>query len=165
MNRRTLTQEQIDWLLSQGISPWAIIRPSPIKTCHGGRAKDGRFDERIEGPNWFIFEEETDLVFWQPRTGEIATDAGRSFALGEELIDNPGTTALHQYLNIYSDPLTLLQNDRRGIVVIDWTNAFDRLREVPRVAVSASLLPTYKKFMRPRRIPTLAVLAEPGCSS
>lgn len=69
-----------------------------------------------EGPQWLVFAEEHDLVFWQPVTGEIATDAGRAFALGEEAIGNPATTAFDRWLNIYADPLEWLRNDRRGIV-------------------------------------------------
>lgn len=150
--------EQAQWLLSKGVSPSAIFHPTPIMTCRGKRAQDGRFDEDPEGPYWLAFLEEYDRVFWQPRTREAATEIGRSFALGEEQIGNVATTAFNRYLNIYADPLQWLQNERHGIVVLRWQFAFDRLRDVPRVAISSSLLTTYNRMMKPLHMPKLAVL-------
>ena len=158
MNLLNLKQVQIDWLLDRGVSPSAISQPTLMKTCAGQRAKDGRFDVEPEGHQWFVFEEEHDLVFWQPVSGEIVTETGRAFALGEEFIDNPATTAFDQHLNIYTDPLEWLQHERRGIVVLKWQFAFVRLRDVPRIAVAEPLLPTYRHHMRPQRMPRLAVL-------
>ena len=154
----SLKQAQIDWLLCQGVKLTAISQTSPIMTCCGERASDGRFDENHEGPQWLVFEEQYDLVFWNPATGEIATDSGRAFALGEEAIDNPATTAFERWLYIYADPLAWLRNDRRGIVVLKWQFSFEKLRDVPRIAVVEAMLPTYRKMMKPLRIPRLAVL-------
>ena len=133
-----------------------------IMSCRSERAKDGRFDENPDGPEWIASEEVHDWVFWQPLTGEIATDTGRAFALGEELIDNPATTAFDQQLNIYADPLQWLKNEGRGIVVVNWKFAFDRLRDVTRVAVAEELLGTYKRCMRPLHMPKLFVLPNLG---
>jgi hypothetical protein len=153
-----LIRAEIDWLIARGVSPAAIIHPSLIMTCRGSRAKDGRFEGDPGGQRWFVFSEQHDLVFWNPLTGEIATDTGRAFALGEELIGNPATTAFDQYLTIFANPLQWLRNERRGIFVLNWQFAFDRLRDVPRIAVAEPLLATYHKMMKPRHMPRLAVL-------
>ena len=160
---KTLTQPTIDWLLAKGVSPKAMIKTwsgqsSLVVSAQGERGSDGRFDPDPEGKNWFVFEEENDKVFWHPKSGEIATLEGRSFALGEEMIDNPATTAFDQYLNIWADPLEWLQHERDGIVVINWSFAFDRLRDVTRIAVTQSMLTTYQRNMKPPHMPKLAVL-------
>ena len=157
-----INSHQAQWLLAHGISVTMVIWSTPIMSCRGERAKDGRFDENPDGPEWIAFEEIHDSVFWQPLTGEIATDTGRAFALGEELIDNPATTAFDQNLNIYAGPLEWLQCERRGIVVLNWKIAFDRLRDVTRVAVAEELLGTYKRCMRPLHMPKLFVLPGSG---
>ena len=153
-----LKQHQIDLLLARGVLATAIIHPTPIHTCRGERAKDGRFDESPEGIEWLAFEEQHGLVFWNQHSGEIATDTSRAFALGEELIDNPATTAFDQHLNIYDNPMEWLLNGRRGIVVVKWELAFDRLRDVASVAVAETVLATYRRHMRPQHIPKLYVL-------
>lgn len=154
----TLTQIQIDWLLSQGVTPTAIVNPSSIWSAIGTRHEDGRFDANPEGQIWLAFEEPMDWIFWQPRTGELATEEGRSFALGEDWIDSPSTCALDGWLSIFGDPLEWLRHDRRGIVVLDWRLAFDRLHWVTRIAVAETLFTTYRRMMKPPRMPKLAVL-------
>ena len=153
-----LTQATIDWLLGKGVQPEAIVQPSPIMTCKGVRAKDGRFDADPEAPNFFAFEEERDLVFWQPKTGDFATSEGHAFCLGEYLIYNPAVTAFDGWLHVFADPLTWLQNKRFGIVVIRWDMAFDMLRYTDRIAVDEEILATYRKHMKPPHMPKLAVL-------
>lgn len=160
---KTLAQPTIDWLKAKGVSPKAMIQTwsgqsSLIMAAHGDRARDGRFDPDPEGKNWFVFEEECDRVFWHQKSGDIATYEGRSFALGQEMIGNPATTAFDQWLNIYSGPLEWLQHERDGIVVINRGFAFDRLRDVTRMAVAEPMLATYRKNMKPPHMPTLAVL-------
>jgi hypothetical protein len=160
---KALAQPTIDWLMDKGVSPKAMIQAwsgnsCPIMATRGERGADARFDPDPHGKNWFVFEEEKDLVLWHQKNGELATNEGRSFALGEEMVDNPATTAFDQYLNIYVDPLEWLQCGRDGIVVLQWTFAFDRLRDVTRIAVAQPLLATYRKSMHPARMPKLAVL-------
>jgi hypothetical protein len=160
---KTLAQPTIDWLASKGVSPKAMIQTwsghsSPIMSAHGELASDGRFDPDPAGKNWLVFEEEYDRVFWRQKSGGLATFEGRSFALGEEMIDNPATTAFDQWLCIYVDPLQWLQHERDGIVVIKWDFAFDRLRDVTRIAVAEPMLATYRRCMRPSHMPKLAVL-------
>jgi hypothetical protein len=42
---------------------------------------------------------------------------------------------------------------------VDWTRAFDRLRDAPRIAIEEELLPLYRRFMKPARVPDLFVIA------
>ena len=153
-----LTQIQIDWLLRRGVSPEAMLQPTHLGVAHGNKTKAGIFEAETEGPTWFAFEEPYDVVFWNPKDGAIAYDTGRAFALGEPLIDDPWSTAIDCWLKIFADPLQWLQHERRGLVVLNWSMAFDKLRDVPRIAVAEDILPTYRKMMRPPRMPTLAVL-------
>ncbi|MGN7878562.1 hypothetical protein [Ensifer sp. 22460] len=148
------------WLVRAGVPPSALIKPEPIRLAHGVRADDGRFDPEPAGPAWLHFVEHHDSVFWRPESGELATWNGRCFALGEQAIDSAGTCSLGGYLTIYNNPLRWLKGGRDGCVIIDWRRAFDRLRDVPRIAVQESLLPLYRKHMRPARMPELYVLRE-----
>ncbi|MGR9345029.1 hypothetical protein ACU8NW_10525 [Rhizobium leguminosarum] len=155
-----LLQWDIDWLRSCGVSMGAIIRPEPIRFAHGFQALDGRFDHDPSGPIWLVFFEPEDVVFWRPRTVELATWHGRAFALGEHVIDAASTYALDYRLNIYSDPLTWLAHDRDGIVVVNWACAFDHLRDCPRVAIDEAVLPLYLRHMKPARLPEVIVRSE-----
>jgi len=153
-----LTQIHIDWLLGRGVLPQAMLQPSHLGIAHGHKSKQAFLEEDSEGPAWFAFEEPHDVVFWNPKDGAIAYDTGRAFALGEGIIDDPWTTAIDRWLKIFADPLQWLQHERRGLVVLNWSLAFDKLRDVPRIAVAEDILPTYRKMMKPPRMPTLAVL-------
>lgn len=152
-----LRQPHIDYLLNHGVPPEAMIQPAPVMLARGIKSGDGHFEEANVHLFWLVFEEQGDFVFWQPRTGEIAIDTGRAFALGQDNIDNPGATALGAWLRIFADPLEWLQAKRNGLVVLRWEWAFDMLRDVERIAVSEQLLPVYTKYMKPR-LPKLAVI-------
>src|SRR4051794_10034884 len=73
-----------------------------------------------DGAAWLGFEGPDDTVFWNASTGELATDLGRAFALGEDNISNPGTFAFDCNLNLFADPLNWLRAKRDGVVVLDW---------------------------------------------
>ena len=60
-------------------------------------------------------------------------------------------------LYIHGSPWGWLQDRARGIYIIDWPQAFDRLRDVPRLAVAEPLLGLYQNHMRPK-LPELFVL-------
>jgi len=152
------SQAQLDWLRRSGIDVMALIKPSILMATSGSRAPDGIFDYEPHGPKWLAFEEDDDAVFWQPRTGDLATYGGRVFALGQDIIDLPETYSFDCALNLFASPLQWLQAKRDGIVVIDWTSAFDRLRDVPRIAVAEGLLLQYRRHMRPRHMPELYVI-------
>ncbi|MBX4948405.1 hypothetical protein HJA95_02055 [Rhizobium binae] len=156
-----LMQRHLDWLTSSGVPMSAIIRPEPIRCAHGYKALDGRFDHDPSGPVWLVFFEPEDIVFWQPGTDELATWHGRAFALGERVIDAASTYAFGYPLRIFANPIHWLQRNRDGIVVVDWSCAFDRLRHTPCVAVPDDLLSLYQRNMRPARLPKLFVVPEP----
>ncbi len=152
-----LNQAQIDWFLANGVDIMALATPIGAQTAKG-IVKNNRFVSDPSGPHWVVFEEPEDLVFWQPRTGELKTLNGRAFALGEDAIVNAGSYAFDGNLNILAEPLAWLARKRDGIVVIDWDRAFDNLRDCPRIAVDEALLPIYRRYMRPGRIPELFIL-------
>ncbi len=153
-----LKQPMIDWLLSKSVSPDAIIKPTPIMTAKGSKAHDGIFEEAFDGLPWLAFEEDADLVYWRPKTGELATECGRTFALGQDLASNPYICGMGTWLNIYADPISWLRNDRSGLVILRWEWCFEFLRDVARIAVEEPLLAKYRKHMRPPHLPELAVL-------
>src|SRR5262245_20425379 len=95
----SLEQAQIDWLLRNGVTITAMIYPQAILLANGVKARDGRVEETPDGLPWLVFEQAGDEVFWQPRTGELATSEGRAFALGEDAIHNPGTYSFDCNLN------------------------------------------------------------------
>jgi hypothetical protein len=152
------SQTEISWFIRQGVSTTAMVRPIAMMVAVGSRASDGLFDNSNGGERWLAFEQEDDWVFWQPRHGAFATYVGRAFALGEDIIDNPGTYSFDCALNIFSDPLDWLRAKRDGIVVLDWARAFDRLRDLPRMAIIETLLPLYRRHMQPRHTPELFVI-------
>ena len=129
-------------------------------------APDGRFDTTEDGPAWLAFDvfdgfmNQVDTAFCQPRTGELATWSGRTFALGQEVIDDPATYSFDCNLNIFADPREWLRAKRDGIVVLDWSLAIERLRDCPRIAVSEGVLAEYRKHMKPPHMPQTFVIAE-----
>lgn len=154
------TQAEIDWLLSQDVATSAMVRPIAMMVAVGDLGEAGHFEAADGGSRWLAFEQERDLVLWQPRRKLLVSEYRRAFALGEDIVDNPGTYAFDCNLNIFADPLDWLRANRDGIVVIDWTRAFDRLRDVPRIAIAEALLPTYRRHMKPGRMPELLVIPE-----
>lgn len=164
-----LRQSQLDWLQRSGVGIQSMIfsryhMPSAIRLAYGEAAPDGRFDVTQDGPAWLAFDifdaflEHVDICFWQPRTGELATLDGRTFAFGQEIVDDPATYSFDCRLNIFAHPLQWLQAGRDGIVVIDWTRAFDRLRDCPRIAVAEEVLPQYQRYMTPAHMPETFVI-------
>lgn len=158
---RGLSQSQIDWLLRAGVTIEAMVRPDAILVAHGRKADDGRFEDDGAGLPWLVFPEPEDIIFWQPRTGELSTWNRRSFALGEAAIDDATTYAFDAWLNIYADPLDWLRAGRDGCVILDWSRAFDRLRYAPRLAVAESILLQFRRAMKPPRMPKVAVISNP----
>lgn len=153
-------QEKLSWLVKQGVPITAMIRPAPLMITTGFKAEDGVLEYSAEGETWIAFEQQEDFVFWQPRTDAIATFANRAFALGEETIGDPATYAFDCALNIFASPLEWLLARRDGIVLLDWTRAFDRLRDVPRIALAEALLPLYRRYMQPARMPELFIIPQ-----
>lgn len=155
LDLRDMKQADINALLALGISPSAIMHPYFPWTCRG-YSHGQHFEESEDGLRWFVFASNNDSILWQPETLKLATEWGRAFALGEELIDNPGAT-FDGWLRIFPDPVEWLRNNRQGIVILRWEWAFDALRDLPGVAVHERLLPAYRRHMKPS-MPKLAVL-------
>jgi hypothetical protein len=115
--------------------------PETPRVIRGRTDTLNRFNHDEDGPVWLAFSQEYDCVFWQPRTGEIATLENRVFALGQGAIFNAGTWALGNHLTIHGSVLDWLRASRKGIHVFDWQTAFWYLRDCPTVAVDESILP------------------------
>jgi hypothetical protein len=150
----------MDLLLRTGVDIMSLARPWAMKVAHGHAAQDGLFEPDASRDRWFAFEETEvdDVVFWHWPTGELTTWCASAFALGEEVIEEAATYSFDCSLNIFDSPLDWLRARRDGIVVLDWARAFDRLRDVPRIALAESLLPLYRRHMRPARLPELFIL-------
>lgn len=158
------TQAELDWFRSSGVEIMVLACPEPMRIAHGRVAHDGVFEPDPSGDRWCAFEEAdvADIVFWQPRTRTLSSWIGRAFALGQSTVDRPETYSFDCNLNIFADPLDWLLAKRDGIVVLPgkWPLAYERLRDAPRIAVAESLLPLYRRHMKPRRMPELFVLPE-----
>ena len=155
----TLRQTQINWLLQKGVTPVSIIYPDAIFMARGRSDDRGFFEPTPDGEVWLAFREDYDVVFYRPKTGEFAWETGRAFALNEEQIDNPATTAFGQHLKIFGNPIDWLRHNRDGAVIVRWGDAFERLRDVPSIAIDQSLIEIYRRSMRPTQMPKLFVLA------
>jgi hypothetical protein len=152
------SQGLLDTLLASGIALRAMIRPTYMRAALGHRARDGLFDCDPDGAEWLVFQEAEDWVCWNVGTGDLATYCGRAFALGADRIHEAATYSFGFPLTIYATPLEWLTARRDGIVVLDWTRAFDHLRDCPRIAVPESLYGTYNRHMRPCRMPSVLVI-------
>lgn len=151
---------RFNWFLKAGVPMDTLIRLMPIRTATGIVASDGRFEEHPSGQCFLAFTEAEDVVYWQPRSGELGTWTGRAFALGEDAIYNPGTYAFDCHLNIWPDPLAWLRAKCDGCVILDWPRAWSRLQDAPRIAVHERLLVTYRRHMKPPRGPETFVLTD-----
>ncbi len=150
-----LSQKWLDWLAKCGVSVKAIRHPEPLRLARGNSVA-GRFIYIPDGSLWVVYAEAEDVIFWRPKTGELATYSGRAFALGEEAIEMANSMGA---LRIFSDPLRWLQAERAGICIVAWQHAFDRLRHVPYIEIDASLEQRYLAAMRPP-VPRLQVIRE-----
>ncbi|MGO7561779.1 hypothetical protein ACC754_20365 [Rhizobium johnstonii] len=157
LNIEPIGAAQFLWLHRQGVSASLLASMSPLYVATGCRDSDGRF-EPGPGEPFVVFEEPEDLIFWQPKTAELLTWNGRAFALNEAHIWNPATYSFDANLNVFSDVLDWLRADCDGVVIVDWSRAFDELREAPRIAIAETLLKTYRTWMQPRRLPALSVI-------
>ncbi|SEH78456.1 hypothetical protein SAMN05216228_1008122 [Rhizobium tibeticum] len=153
----TMGAAQFLWLHRQGVSASLLASMAPVQVVTGYRDTDGKF-EPGPGETYVVFEEPEDLIFWQPKTDELLTWNGRAFALNEARIRNPSTYSFDANLNVFSGVLDWLRADCDGVVIVDWSKAFDQLREAPRIAIAEDLLRTYKTWMQPRRLPALSVI-------
>src|SRR5579885_829126 len=124
-----------------------MMNPTLIMLANGVRAPDGFFQYDDVSPDWFGFIQQPDIIFWRPATGEIAWELGLCFALGEEQIGTPASTAFGP-LSLFATPLQWLQAERKGIFVVRWPWAFEWLRYVPRIALAPKVEPIYRRHMQ-----------------
>ncbi len=162
-----IPQVMMDRLLNLGVPPLALGSGanSPLKAVRGVCASDGWFDAADFGPACYAIAIDDadgviDVAFWDARTGHTARLLKLGFAVGEEQIDSAGTYSFGGHLKIHASPLGWLRSGREGIFVLDWGMAFDRLRDCPRIAIDACLLPTYREAMQPAPMPELFVVAD-----
>jgi hypothetical protein len=157
-------QADLDWFRRAGINVMALASPTAMHVAMGDVEGDGRFGPTAAGVRWFAFHEidADDIVFWHQATGRLSNWSGRAFALGQEIICQPATYSFDCALNIFADPIDWLRAGRDGVVVLPdrWSAAFDWLRDCPRIALAESLLPIYRRNMRPAHIPELLVIPE-----
>ena len=153
----------LNWFARQGVPRQTLVRMIGLHSIRGNRGADGWLDPDPDGKEFLAFREEAaeDVVFWCPRTDEFSSLCGRAFALGEDNIDDSATYQFDAHLHVHVDVLSWLRDEGRGIVVTDWSRAFDRLRDVPRIAVAERLLRQYREAMKPQRLPELSVIASP----
>jgi hypothetical protein len=149
---------QFKWLIDQGVPPAAMVKLADTRIVRG-RAVTGRLDLDPAGDAFLAFEEADDVVLWCPKSGALVSLDGHAFALGDDNIDNPITYAFDNYLMVHDGPLDWLRDGCQGVVILRWDQAFDRLRDAPRIAVTETLLPTYRRQMTPHHLPDLAVAA------
>lgn len=141
--------EQAAWLMRQGVPMRALSALLPIlRVATGRRGKDGIFVEDQAGCQFLGFPEGPDIVFWSPRSGEIATAEGRAILLGEDDIFDPATFALGGALTVHESPLDWLRHSCNGVAVVDWPRAVHLLRYAPRIILPDSLVLTYWRHMK-----------------
>ncbi len=163
-----LAQGQLDWLLAAGIRIPALIHPVALTVSRGSIGPAGRFDyDESAAPEWLAFECEEDFVFWRfDRLGEphaFCTAYGRAFALGDGQIDNAGTYAFNGWLRVWPDPLAWLKHNRDGIVILDWSRVFERLRDCPRIlGETIDIGERVDTLMHPPRLPSISARKAKG---
>lgn len=154
------SEDQIGRLIRSGVGALTISKAMPMLVARGLVAHDGRFEDNADGQPFIVLPEAEDVVFWNPRSGELASWNGRAFALGEDAISNPGTYSFDCNLNLWPDPLMWLRARCDGCVILDWRRAWSRLQDAPRIAVHERLLVTYRRHMKPPRGPETFVLTD-----
>ena len=148
------------WLFDQGVPIETLIQLTPIHYARGVAADDGWFDESPDGDVFIAFPEATDTVFWSPRSNRIATAVNRSFALGEDALSEPGALWFGNPLKVWPTPLQWLRHRCDGVCILDWSRAWSRLQDMPRIAVHQSLVSSYRKHMHPPKGPETFVLVD-----
>jgi hypothetical protein len=134
---RPLAQKQINSLVQLDIPGLALVKPLCLATddvfFSSGRFEFGA-DAKGHSVSAIIIPAIghgglIDLVAWLPKSGALASWLGASFCLGDERqIDGP---YLDEPLQVWRSPVSWLKAERRGIVIVEKSRAFDRLRDVP----------------------------------
>lgn len=101
----------------------------------------GRFEFTGSGDNYMFINavraftgEILDMVAWSPSPLTKLRLMGRAFALGEAAIDMGATYFGSGALQVWRSPLDWLRAEGRGIVIVDRSGVYERLRDVPSIA-------------------------------
>ncbi|WP_026613410.1 hypothetical protein [Ensifer aridi] len=154
------SQQHVDWLLGCGVPLKALTRPPMVLIAHGFKADDGCFEDDADGEPWLVFPEVADCIFWQPRSGAMASWNNRAFALGEDIVHAAATYSFGGCLNVFADPLDWLRANRDGVVILNWNLTYDRLRDCPRIAIDETLVNKLERHLKPPRVPEIFVLRQ-----
>jgi hypothetical protein len=133
------TDDQLCWLLGQGVEEAAMGRPWIIR---GGMVQfdDDTFEFVSTGVQAIIFRaddrgETVDLVAWDCRTGRLGSWRSSAFCLGDlDQIFNPATYFMGGALRLHRSPLEWLRADRDGIVIVQPQLAYACLRNACRLS-------------------------------
>jgi len=128
---------RMNWLKGRGVTTDAITKPWLIGETTVS-FDGGYFDADPDGRPAAILGvidggRLVDLAAWDTETGRTGTWLGQGFALGQDQILNPATWFLDGSLLIHRSPLGWLQNGRKGIVILDPSQAWYRFRDAPRL--------------------------------
>jgi hypothetical protein len=146
---------EIRWMFAQGIPDTAMLGPPAIRAARATFLDGNTFDFDAVGERVLIFVVEdigadSDLVAWQPRTGQLATFEGIAFALGQDAIWNPASYFMGAALQVHADPLAWLKADRDGVCILQPKLTYACLRSATRLSFAD---PVYaqqvKRWLRP----------------
>ena len=133
------TDDELRWVLRQGVHESALVRPWPIGGANIRLLDGGTFDHDVTGARALTLRAEDrgeviDLVAWEPSTGKLASWHGNTFCLGDfDQIYNPATYFMGGALRVHADPLDWLRANREGIVILRRDFAYAHLRFCPRI--------------------------------
>ena len=132
------TEDEIRWLVAQGVSETAMLGPPPIRAAKVVFLDKQTFDFDAAGARVLLLTEEHDLIAWKPDGRTLASWRGVAFALGEDAIGNPASYFMGDALWVHRDPLAWLKADREGIVIVQPRFTYAYLRHTPRLAFSSA---------------------------
>ena len=132
-----LKQTELDFLLNDG-----MIRSAPLLP-HGRCERHAAMSSTMDGLSPIpVVIDGSHSKSWPSMTScsgiveTVVLGAGRErrSPLARNASTIPSTFAFDCGLNIFASPIDWLRARRDGICVIDWTRAFERLRDAPRIA-------------------------------
>lgn len=164
------------WLLAQGIpgkiSAWRcaggfdlLLRDSVV-FGRGQRFEFARFlrdpeEDRVAAYTLLARDAggaALDVVAWHPRTGRLATWLGRAGLLG---LEHPCPGTAEDPLIVYRDPAAWLEDQRRGVVVVDERLARAELLDAGTIMAADIAHGTALEAMLSKvRLPSILVPAE-----
>ncbi len=128
------TEAEILWLLQQGFSENALMKPTLILAANVTFLDNRAFDLKVGGERAFVFVvaengHVLDHVAWDPKRGALASWRGAAFALGQDAIFNPASYFDDSALRVHRTPLEWLSAERDGIVIVQPQLTYAYLRD------------------------------------